>query len=148
MVVVMAPPRSSALAAMALAAAVVAIAACERGSGLVDNPVCFDGLGIRALGGDGGDDGGGGEGEGDASPVTVLAPCGGGGAGTDPGSGTGADLGDDAGSTSPPVTCATYFCICADTTTQSGSAADPVTGACEEENETCDDLCTGHGGWM
>ncbi len=138
----MAPPRSSALAAvpLALAAAVVGVAACERDSGLVDNPVCFDGLVVLALG-----DGGA---AGDASPLTVLAPCDGGGAATDPGSGTGADLGDDAGSTSPPVTCATYFCICADTTTQSGSAADPVTGACDQENETCDSLCTAHGGWM
>ena len=135
------PPRSSVRAAafgpLAAALVALALAACARASGLVDNPVCFDGLVFLALG-DGGS----------ASPVTVLAPCDDGGAATDPGSGSIADPGDDAGSTSPPVTCATYFCICADTTTQSGSAADPVTGACDAENETCDSLCIAHGGWM
>jgi hypothetical protein len=128
-----------ALLALALATSVAVFGACERQVGLVDNPVCFDSLVVLAL-----DDGG--HAAGDAATSTLLAPCDG-GAVTDPGGG-GDDLDDDAGSTSPPVTCATYFCICADTTTQSGSAADPVTGSCDVENQTCDTLCTAHGGWM
>ena len=135
--------------------ALLALAGCKRdGSNVAENPDCTEDLTVLAIdagvvpGGttdasvgvvasDGGEGGGGGK------TGVVYAPCN----GVDTtGDDDNADFGNDA--STGFVVCPSYTCVCDDTTTQTGSASDPATGACDAESQVCGIICTSHGGWM